>query len=50
MDRHSTSAIADLVLSERVLEGESEVSFDPPNKTIELKARGQLAQPVAQAV
>ena len=50
MDRHITSAIADLVLSERVLEGESEVAFDPRNKTIELKARRQLAQPVAQAV
>jgi ATP-dependent Clp protease ATP-binding subunit ClpB len=50
MDRHITAAIADLVLSERVLEGESEVAFDPRNKTIELKARGQLAQPVAQAV
>jgi hypothetical protein len=50
MDRHITSAIADLVLSDRVLEGETEVAFDPRNKTIELKPRGQVVQPVAQAM
>ena len=50
MDRHITSAIADLVLSERVSRGEIEVSFDSGNKTIVLKPRGELVEAVAQAV
>lgn len=50
MDRHITSAIADLVLSERVSQGEIEVSFDPKNKTIVLKPRGEVVDAVAQAV
>jgi ATP-dependent Clp protease ATP-binding subunit ClpB len=47
MDRHITSSIADLVLNERVREGEIEVSFEGSTKTIVLKP---VAPAVAQAV
>lgn len=47
MDRHITSSIADLVLNDRVGEGEIEVAFDCATKTIVLKPVGRV---VAQAV